>query len=108
DLVSSLWAYQPRAADEFDLERGDMVKVVGIWDDGWATGVRVSMRAEDWQSKGKLQRDSGMSSGQASPEEYGPVKAFPLVCVCLPQHWRRTIEGDSTDVGTMHDRPNSP
>ncbi|KAH0068846.1 hypothetical protein KCU96_g17675, partial [Aureobasidium melanogenum] len=93
DLVSSLWAYQPRAADEFDLERGDMVKVVGIWDDGWATGVRVSIRAEDWQSKGKLQRDSGMSSGQASPEEYGPVKAFPLVCVCLPQHWRRTIEG---------------
>ncbi|CAD0097889.1 unnamed protein product [Aureobasidium mustum] len=108
DLVSSLWAYQPRAADEFDLERGDMVKVVGIWDDGWATGVRVSMRAEDWQSKGKLQRDSGMSSGQASPEEHGPVKAFPLVCVCLPQHWRRTIEGDSTDVGTMDDRPNSP
>ncbi|KAI4723543.1 hypothetical protein E4T48_00279 [Aureobasidium sp. EXF-10727] len=107
DLVSSLWAYQPRAADEFDLERGDMVKVVGIWDDGWATGVRVSMRAEDWKSKGKLQRDSGMSSGEASPEEYGPVKAFPLVCVCLPQHWRRTIEGDSTDMGT-DERPNSP
>ncbi|THW20215.1 hypothetical protein D6D23_01622 [Aureobasidium pullulans] len=108
DLVSSLWAYQPRAADEFDLERGDMVKVVGIWDDGWATGVRVSMRAEDWKSKGKLQRDSGMSSGEQSPEEYGPVKAFPLVCVCLPQHWRRTIEGDSTDMGTIDDRPNSP
>ncbi|KAI4787983.1 hypothetical protein E4T44_13556, partial [Aureobasidium sp. EXF-8845] len=108
DLVASLWAYQPRAADEFDLERGDMVKVVGIWDDGWATGVRISMRAEDWASKGKQQRDSGMSSGEASPEEYGPVKAFPLVCVCLPQHWRRTIEGDSTDVGTMDERPNSP
>jgi hypothetical protein len=108
DLVASLWAYQPRAADEFDLERGDMVKVVGIWDDGWATGVRISMRAEDWASKGKQQRDSGMSSGEASPEEHGPVKAFPLVCVCLPQHWRRTIEGDSTDVGTMDERPNSP
>jgi hypothetical protein len=108
DLVASLWAYQPRAADEFELERGDMVKVVGIWDDGWATGVRISMRAEDWASKGKQLRDSGMSSGEASPEEYGPVKAFPLVCVCLPQHWRRTIEGDSTDMGTMDERPNSP
>ncbi|KAI5250491.1 hypothetical protein E4T43_00074 [Aureobasidium subglaciale] len=109
DLVSSLWAYQPRAADEFGLERGDMVKIVGIWDDVWATGIRVSMRAEDWKSKGKLQRDSGMSSGEASPEEYGPVKAFPLVCVCLPQHWLRTIEGDSTDVGgTTDDRANSP
>lgn len=108
DLVSSLWAYQPRAADEFALERGDMVKIIGIWDDGWATGVRVGLRAEDWKSEGKLQRDSGMSSGHTSPEGYGPVKAFPLVCVCLPQHWRRTIEGDSTDVGTIDDRPNSP
>lgn len=108
DLVSTLWAYQPRAADEFDLERADMIKVVGIWDDGWATGVRVSMRAEDWKSDIKLQRDSGMSSGRTRPEEFGPVKAFPLVCVCLPQHWRRTIEGESTDVGTTDDRPDSP
>jgi hypothetical protein len=28
----------------------------------------------------------------------GDVKAFPLVCVCLPQHWRKTIEGDTTDI----------
>ena len=42
DKVATLWAYQPRAGDEFELERGDMLKVVGIWDDGWATGVRIS------------------------------------------------------------------
>lgn len=97
DLVSTLWAYQPRAGDEFELERGDMLKVLGIWDDGWATGVRVRSQAEDWRGEDKLQRDSGMSSGQSNtPEEFGEVKAFPLVCVCLPQHWRRTIEGDST------------
>jgi len=102
DLVSTLWAYEPRAADEFALERGDMIKVLGIWDDGWATGVRVRRKAEDWRPEDKVQRDSGVSNGTSSrPEDGegggGEVKAFPLVCVCLPQHWRRTIEGDSTE-----------
>ncbi|GAB1207531.1 hypothetical protein APSETT445_006251 [Aspergillus pseudonomiae] len=33
DKVAVLWAYQPRAGDEFALDRGEMLKVVGIWDD---------------------------------------------------------------------------
>lgn len=100
DLVSTLWAYEPRAADEFQLERGDMIKVLGIWDDGWATGVRVRQRADDWREEDKIQRDSGLSHGQKSrptSSDEGEVKAFPLVCVCLPQHWRKTIDGDSTE-----------
>lgn len=98
DIVSTLWAYQPRAGDEFELERGEMLKVLGIWDDGWATGVRVRMHAEDWRGDDKLLRDSGVSgSRNNSPKEHGDVKAFPLVCVCLPQHWKRTIESDSTE-----------
>jgi len=100
DLVSTLWAYQPRANDEFELERGDMLKVTGIWDDGWATGVRVRMHAEDWRGDSRIYRDSGMSNGEngdSSPEPDSEVKAFPLVCVCLPQHWRKTVEGDSTE-----------
>lgn len=98
DLVATLWAYEPRAADEFQLERGDMIKVLGIWDDGWATGVRVRQRADDWRPEDKVQRDSGLSQ-QPRPDtsDDGEVKAFPLVCVCLPQHWRKTIEGDSTE-----------
>jgi hypothetical protein len=95
DIVAALWAYEPRAADEFHLERGDMVKVVGIWDDGWATGVRVRGKAEEW--KPNLQRDSGIPEPQQHSEGGGEVKAFPLVCVCLPQHWRKTIEGESTE-----------
>jgi hypothetical protein len=101
DLVSTLWAYDPRAADEFHLERGDMIKVLGIWDDGWATGVRVRQRADDWRDESKVQRDSGMSNGSSRPPDTadeGEVKAFPLVCVCLPQHWRKTIEGESTEA----------
>ncbi|RYN35675.1 hypothetical protein AA0113_g1316 [Alternaria arborescens] len=101
DTVATLWAYQPRAGDEFELERGDMLKVVGIWDDGWATGVRLSETAEQWEARKAEQRDSGVSNGgRRSPvESDNEIKAFPLVCVCLPQHWRKTIEGDSTDSG---------
>ena len=100
DRVAVLWAYQPRAGDEFELERGDMLKVVGIWDDGWATGLRLNDRAEDWGDRAREQRDSGLS-GQKSPTPppSGDIKAFPLVCVCLPQHWKRTIEGDSNSSG---------
>ncbi|KAL9634175.1 MAG: hypothetical protein Q9164_004255 [Protoblastenia rupestris] len=101
DKVSTLWAYQPRAGDEFELERGDMLKVVGIWDDGWATGVRINERAEDYDPKRKAHRDSGVSNSswrELSPS--GELKAFPLVCVCLPEYWKQTIqEGDDSEDG---------
>lgn len=103
DKVATLWAYQPRAADEFGLERGDMLKVVGIWDDGWATGVLLDERADEWEAKHQQQRDSGVSNGSGRAREpslpgSGEIKAFPLVCVCRPEHWKRTIDGDgSTD-----------
>lgn len=84
DKVATLWGYQPRAGDEFELERGDMLKVVGIWDDGWATGVRINERAENYDPKHKIQRDSGVSNGSGrkgeSPPPSGEIKAFP-VCV---------------------------
>ncbi|KAH7360704.1 hypothetical protein BKA65DRAFT_547417 [Rhexocercosporidium sp. MPI-PUGE-AT-0058] len=41
DLVSVVWAYRPRASDEFDLERGDVLKVMALWDDGWGIGVFI-------------------------------------------------------------------
>ncbi|RDL39942.1 uncharacterized protein BP5553_04282 [Venustampulla echinocandica] len=110
DKVATLWAYQPRAGDEFALERGDMLKVVGIWDDGWATGVLIDEQAEDWDAKRNALRDSGVSntSGRRdeSPNVSGEIKAFPLVCVCLPDHWRKTIDGDgSTETGSTAQHP---
>lgn len=100
DRVAVLWGYQPRAADEFELDRGQILKVVGIWDDGWATGVLTSDSAEDWRSGKDKARDSGVSDGGGprtpSPLGDNEVKAFPLVCVCLPQHWRKTVEGSDT------------
>ncbi|KAI1490582.1 hypothetical protein F5X96DRAFT_678968 [Biscogniauxia mediterranea] len=106
ERVAVLWAYQPRAPDEFALERGDMLKVVGIWDDGWATGVLMDERADEWEARRQAQRDSGVSNASGrgrdiSPPVSGEIKAFPLVCVCLPEHWRKTIEGDgSTETGS--------
>jgi len=101
DKVATLWAYTPRAADEFELERGDMLKIVGIWDDGWATGIILRERAEDNTAIPRRDmRDSGVSCSQtsqrpmSSPPEGGEVKAFPLVCVCLPEHWQKTIESE--------------
>ncbi|RPB05899.1 hypothetical protein L873DRAFT_1796739 [Choiromyces venosus 120613-1] len=100
DKVAVLWAYAPRAPDEFELDRGDMIKIVGIWDDGWATGVRLNERAEDFINRRHM-RDSGISASQmsqrraSSPPPRGEVKAFPLVCVCLPEHWHKTIESDT-------------
>ncbi|KAL4912404.1 hypothetical protein BDW62DRAFT_20550 [Aspergillus aurantiobrunneus] len=101
DKVAVLWAYQPRAGDEFGLDRGEMIKVIGIWDDGWATGVRVAETAEEYDVRHREQRDSGVSSGsqRTSPAPSGEIKAFPLVCVCLPQHWRKIIDGGQGDDG---------
>ena len=90
DTVAVLWAYQPRAGDEFELERGDMLRVVGIWDDGWATGVRLNERAENYDGKRKMMRDSGVSNGSGrraeSPPPSGELKAFPVSTHDLDAH----------------------
>jgi len=85
DVVATLWAYQPRANDEWPLERGDMLKVVGIWDDGWATGVKIREKADEWEVRRLANRDSGVSNGSSrrpmspmgGPAE-GEIKAFPV------------------------------
>lgn len=106
DKVSVLWAYQPRAGDEFQLDRGEMLKVIGIWDDGWATGVRLSEGAEEFDDRHREQRDSGVSNGSQrlpSPPPSGDIKAFPLVCVCSPQHWSKIIDGAGQHDGEESD-----
>ncbi len=75
DRVAVLWAYQPRAPDEFGLDRGDMLKVVGIWDDGWATGVLVDERAEEWEARRQAQRDSGVSNTSGRGRDTSPPSA---------------------------------
>jgi hypothetical protein len=100
DAVATLWAYQPRANDEWDLERGEMLKIVGIWDDGWATGYKLGERAEDWEVRKNPNRDSGVSNvsgggggGGAGRQptgesgttvQDGEIKAFPVSFSLFP------------------------
>ncbi|KAI9794388.1 MAG: hypothetical protein M1816_005457 [Peltula sp. TS41687] len=98
EKVAVLWAYQPRALDEFQLERGDMIKIVGIWDDGWATGIKLNERMDDWNARQKMRRESGASNSSegrgSTPPPIGEIKAFP------------TIEGDgSTETGSSPGNP---
>lgn len=83
---------------------------------GWATGIRLNERAEDYINRRHL-RDSGVSASQtsrasqrrsSSPPIGTEIKAFPLVCVCLPEHWQKTIDSDtqgSEYVGMSSDPP---
>lgn len=99
-FVSTIWDYEPQNADEFHLKPGDVLQVLGSWDGGWATGMRVQQKAEDWILRVKAQGDNDISHGSSSRPlvvtEWADVKAFPLVCVTLPQHWKKAIEGEST------------
>ena len=100
DTVAVLWAYQPRANDEWELERGDMIKIVGIWDDGWGTGIKMRERADEWEARRNGNRDSGVSNGSRSrpisgeaPTD-GEIKAFPVSfepAVQLLQHPLRML-----------------
>jgi len=107
DIVSVLWAYKPRANDEWDIERGEMLKIVGIWNDGWGTGCKLTDRAEYWEASPK---DAALIKFTQEDE----IKAFPvgtiiniklisltvlqIVCTCLAKYWRKTIEGDKAST----------
>jgi hypothetical protein len=96
DLVAAVWAYQPQTADEFALERGDMIEIVKIWQDGWATGRFSSDRVDAWEGKHGILIDTDLIDmeeriAELQKEKADVVKAFPLVCVCAPRYWRKAI-----------------
>jgi hypothetical protein len=37
NLVEVIWGFQARVADAFTLERGQVLKVLRLWEDAWAT-----------------------------------------------------------------------
>ena len=80
NLIEVIWGFQARAADELTLERGQVLKVLRLWEDGWATGLMYPARAES------------LTDGEHKELFEGVVKAFPLTYVCLPQRRRKAIE----------------
>lgn len=95
DLVAVVWSYQPLTQDEFALERGDMIEIVNIWNDGWATGRLSPDRVDAWEKKhGTLIETDLIETGNGAglkKDATNMVKAFPLVCVCAPRYWRKAI-----------------
>ncbi|KAN0091904.1 hypothetical protein V8E51_017751 [Hyaloscypha variabilis] len=95
DVVAVVWSYQPQTQDEFALERGDMIEIISIWNDGWATGRFSSDRIDAWEQKHGILIDMDLIELDPGSElrkvPTSVVKAFPLVCVCSPRYWRKAV-----------------
>ncbi|KDQ14489.1 hypothetical protein BOTBODRAFT_174683 [Botryobasidium botryosum FD-172 SS1] len=54
DRIQVLWTYTPTLSDELSIQAGDLVKLIGEFDDGWALcekgdGIKLSERKETEQ-----------------------------------------------------------
>ena len=63
--VVALWSYTPRLADEMALERGDVVRIENLYDDGWALGRKLKTKVWDLGADERsTERDSGIGTSQ--------------------------------------------
>jgi hypothetical protein len=86
---SVLWSYKPRETDEFTLDRGEILQILRISDDGCADGYRLGERAEEWTC--------GTAQEPTLPAWHAPslnVKTFPPVCVAVPWAWKKCVKKD--------------
>ncbi|OLL26121.1 hypothetical protein NEOLI_000627 [Neolecta irregularis DAH-3] len=97
-FAAALWTYEPKMADEMALERGDLVKIVAVWNDGWATGIKTSRKIWHQDVVDREVRESASTMHSATPLLHGEeetfvseIKAFPLVCVCHKSAWSEII-----------------
>jgi hypothetical protein len=65
----------------FEPERGDMLRVVEIWDDEWARGLRTNERTEDHDGKHNVQRDVGVSKWVCRPATIAGTFRIFLSCL---------------------------
>jgi hypothetical protein len=56
-----------KTAAQIELDRGEMLRVIGIWDDGWATGVRLPERAEDQDLNSPARGEYAQRTATLSP-----------------------------------------
>lgn len=82
--VSVVWPYKPQNTDEFALDQGDMLRILSIYDDGWALGYRLGERAGQWRGITPTRTERSLI-----------VKAFPLVCVTVSREWKKFVKLDS-------------
>jgi hypothetical protein len=62
--VAALWTYTPRMEDEMALDRGDVIRIENLYDDGWALGRKLRTKIWDMVDESSTQRDSGIGPSQ--------------------------------------------
>ncbi|KAG5513797.1 hypothetical protein PMAC_000835 [Pneumocystis sp. 'macacae'] len=82
--VVALYMYEPKMPDEMTLERGDIIYVVSVWDDGWCSGIKIG-KINNFNSKKnsiKYLEDTinniSESKTKAQTDEL-IIKVFPLI-----------------------------
>ena len=67
--VVALWSYMPRLADEMALERGDVVRIENLYDDGWALGRKLKTKIWDLGGDERsTERDSGIGTSHGTSQ----------------------------------------
>ncbi|KTW26673.1 hypothetical protein T552_02682 [Pneumocystis carinii B80] len=111
--VVALYIYEPKMPDEMILERGDIIHVVSVWDDGWCSGIKIG-KLDNFNTKNafknniKCLQSTSKNISKLETEiqiDELTIKAFPLVCVCHKDSWKDVIESDISPSSTLKSAP---
>ncbi|QSL65976.1 hypothetical protein MERGE_003113 [Pneumocystis wakefieldiae] len=97
--VIALYIYEPKMPDEMVLERGDIIHVVSVWDDGWCSGIKIGKLDNFNTKKNTFKNNIKYQQNELT------IKVFPLVCVCHKDSWKDAIESDISPSSTLKSAP---
>ncbi|EMR09196.1 hypothetical protein PNEG_02533 [Pneumocystis murina B123] len=112
--VVALYIYEPKMPDEMILERGDIIHVVSVWDDGWCSGIKIgkldnfNTKKNTFKNNIKYLQSTNKNVSKLETEiqiDELTIKAFPLVCVCHKDSWKDVIESDISPSSTLKSAP---
>ncbi|KTW32707.1 uncharacterized protein T551_00192 [Pneumocystis jirovecii RU7] len=113
--VVALYMYEPKMPDEMTLERGDIIYVVSVWDDGWCSGIKIG-KMDNFNSKRNSISENSIkyledtinniseTKTKAQTDEL-IIRVFPLVCVCHKDSWKDIIKSDISPSSTLKSAP---
>ncbi|KAG4306419.1 hypothetical protein PORY_000407 [Pneumocystis oryctolagi] len=112
--VVALYMYKPKMPDEMTLEKGDIIHVVSVWDDGWCSGIKTGKMSnfdsekntskDDIEYLENINKNASESKTQAQTDEL-IIKVFPLVCVCHKDSWKKIVISDISPSSTLKSAP---
>ncbi|KAG5437753.1 hypothetical protein PCANB_000466 [Pneumocystis canis] len=109
--VVALYIYEPKMPDEMILEKGDLIHVISVWDDGWCSGIKIGKLNHSNPKKSNISESNIKYLGNndknisESKEEFQTdeliIKVFPLVCVCHKDSWKEINESNISPSSTL-------